>query len=188
MARTPPGSDFDGWVRQLAVPHARQRAKRHLLSAGVTALPALRRGLHDPRPVVRRHCVALLDHLVDEDSVPDLVAALDDDDPEVRARALHALACEACKETACRPADDLFLARAFELTHDPNADLRAAAIRAIGQVALRRSDVTARLAAGAEHERDPGLRDLTRRRVRWAQAADERRHDVALRHDPDDAP
>ena len=54
MRPTPAGSDFDGWVRQLAVPSRRQRARRHLLATGPRAVPAIRKGLQHPEPMVRR--------------------------------------------------------------------------------------------------------------------------------------
>ena len=117
--------------------------------------------------MVRRMCASLLDNLVDTESVPNLVAALDDEDPGVCARALHALACDQCKQNGCRPADDLFVPRALELvrTH-PSADVRAAAIDALGKVVKRgREDVAANLAAAVEHERDPRLRTMARRRL-----------------------
>ncbi|HXY91491.1 MAG TPA: HEAT repeat domain-containing protein [Acidimicrobiia bacterium] len=166
MARVPAGSDFDGWVRLLGIAHARQHAKRHLLAAGPAALPALRRGLGDRNPVVRQFCVALLDHLVDEDAIPDLIAALDDEDPVVCARALHALACDACKQNECRPGDDAFVPRAFELLRDhPDTTVRAAAINALGQVGRRRPDVAAALAIAGDGEPDSGLRRMAQRRV-----------------------
>jgi HEAT repeat protein len=172
VSRIPAGNDFDGWVAQLAVAHARQQAKRHLLVSGPAALPALRRGLRHPKAIVRRLCVGILDQLVDEQSVPDLVAALDDDDLAVRARALHALACDACKQSDCRPADDLFVPRALEfLRSHPDADLRAAAIDALGKVAPRRPDALAALSSASEHDPHPGLRSMARGRVQRASAS-----------------
>ena len=169
MRRSPAPNDFHGWVQQLAVSSCRQRAKQHLMLAGPPALPAVRRGLQNPNPVVRRTCVSVLDHLVDEESIPDLVAALDDDDPEVCARALHALACDQCKQNECRPGDDLFVPRAFELLRvHPNPDVRAAAIDALGRVAQRRPDIAATLAAAGEDERNPDLRNMARRRAERA--------------------
>jgi HEAT repeat protein len=166
MRGIPAGNDFDGWVQRLAIAHCRQQAKRHLMVSGPPALPAVRRGLRHPKPIVRRLCVAILDHLVDEESVPDLVAALDDDDPTVRARALHALACDACKQNDCRPADDLFVPRAVEfLRSHPDADLRAAAIDALGKVAQRRPDAVAALDDAGENDADPRLRSMARRRA-----------------------
>ena len=42
MSRIPAGNDFDGWVAQLAVAHARQQAKRHLLVSGPAGQLAVR--------------------------------------------------------------------------------------------------------------------------------------------------
>lgn len=168
----PAGGDFDGWVRLLGSDAYRQRAKRHLLRSGSPALPALRRGLRDERAIVRRSCAVILDHLVDEASLPDLVAALDDPAPEVLTRALHALACDACKENECRPADDLFVPRAIELLGHPDAAVRASAIDALGKVAGRTGDPTSAaaiaLARTQETDRLPGLRNMARRRLATA--------------------
>lgn len=163
MRRVPAGNDFDGWVRQLAIPHSRQQAKHHLLASGSPALPALRRGLHHSDAIVRRMCTNVLDHLVDEESVPDLVAALYDEDPGVCARALHALACDQCKENECRPGEELFVPRALELLRDPNPTLRVAAMDTLGKVARRRPDVVAALADAGDSDPNPGLREMARR-------------------------
>ena len=170
MARpVPSGGDFDGWVRLLGSDAHRQRAKRHLLRSGSPALPALRAGLRHEQAIVRRSCAVILDHLVDEASLPDLVAALDDPAPEVLTRALHALACDACKENECRPADDLFVPRAIELLGHPDADVRASAIDALGKVAQRTGDPTSAaavaLARAQEDDRNPGLRNMARRHL-----------------------
>jgi len=165
MPRTPANADYDGWVKQLAVSSSRrQEVKQHLLAAGAAAVPAIRRGLRHDNPTVRRLCVNLLDRLVDDEAIPDLVAVLDDDDVEVVKRALHALACDACKSGECRPGDDLFVPKAVELLRHPNPDLRAGAIDALGQVVKRgRADVAAILADVAEHDTDSGLRGMARR-------------------------
>ena len=112
---------------------------------------------------MRRQCVNLFDHLVDADSLADLVSALDDEDPSVRARALHALACDRCKENDCRPGEDLWVPRALALLDSPNPDLRAAAIDALGKVVRRRPNVATALAAAAETDTDKGLRGMARR-------------------------
>jgi HEAT repeat protein len=169
---TPAGGDFDGWVRLLGSDAYRQRARRHLMRSGAPALPALRSGLRDDDPVVRRVCASILDHLVDEASLPDLVAALDDPDPAVLRRALHALACDACKENECRPDDELFVPRAIELLGHPDAEVRAGAIDALGKVAERtrdpRSPAVEALAAAEASDRDAGLRNMARRRLATA--------------------
>ena len=122
--------------------------------------------------MVRRVCTAILDHLVDEASVPDLVAALDDEDVGVCRRALHALACDQCKENACRPGEDLWVPRALEfMRNHPNADVRAGAIDALGKVASRMPEVADALADAADGERDAGLRDMARRLVPRTHAA-----------------
>jgi len=165
MHRTPADADYDGWVSRLAVSSfRRQEAKQHLLAAGPPAVPAIRRGLRHSNPEVRRLCVNLLDRLVEDDAVSDLVAALDDDDVDVVKRALHALACDACKSGECRPGDELFVPKAVELLRHPNPDLRAGAIDALGQVVKRgRSDIASILVEVAEHDADRGLRGMARR-------------------------
>src|SRR5918997_305587 len=132
MRRAPAPNDFDGWVSQLAYSSYRQRARIHLLTSGRSAVPALRRGLRHDNVVVRRQCVRIFDQLADDESLPHLVAALDDDDPGVRARALHTLACDRCKQGECRPGEDLWVPKALDLLRDENPDLRAAAIDALG--------------------------------------------------------
>jgi HEAT repeat protein len=134
----------------------------HLLMSGSPALPALRRGLRHPKAIVRRQCVALFDRLVDEGSLPELIRALDDDDPGVCARALHALACDRCKQNDCRPGEAVWVPRAVGLLRHPDPDLRAAAIDALAKVAERRPDVATILLAAAENEKDKGLRGKAR--------------------------
>lgn len=168
MRHVPAGDDFDGWVEEMARPQRRQQAKRHLMRAGAPALPALRRGVHHDDVMVRRTCVSILDHLVDDESLPQLVEALDDPDPEVCKRALHALACDQCKEGACRPGEDLFVPRAIEIARGhANPDLRAGAIDTLGKV-VHRGDVVAALALVADHDPDPGLRSMAAQRLRKA--------------------
>lgn len=165
MRRDPAPLDFDGWVARLAASSYRQRAKQYLLGSGPPAVPAVRRGLGHDKAIVRRQCVNILDHLVDEESVADLVATLDDADPQVAGRALHALACDRCKEGACRPGEDSWVPRALELLHHANPDMRAAAIDALGKVAGRKSDVTIALASASHYDADKGLRGMARRAV-----------------------
>ncbi|HKE74538.1 MAG TPA: HEAT repeat domain-containing protein, partial [Acidimicrobiales bacterium] len=104
MRLGPPPADMAGWVAELASPPRAKRAYRHLVAAGPPALPAVRAGLADPNADVRMYCTQALDHLVDGKSFPLLVALLGDDDARVRGHALHALACDRCKTTTCRPA------------------------------------------------------------------------------------
>lgn len=95
--------ELDQFVDQLAIAYRAQRAYWHLRVAGARALPAVRRGLRHEHDEVRRLCCVLLDHLADEESFADLIAMLDDPAPRVRLHALHALACDRCKQGDCRP-------------------------------------------------------------------------------------
>jgi HEAT repeat protein len=165
MRHSPAPSDFDGWVAQLGHASLRSRAKQHLLISGPAALPALRRGVHHNKAIVRRQCVNLLDHLLDEDSLAVLIAAIDDADPAVAGRALHALACDKCKQGACRPGEATWVPRAITLLGHPNPDLRAAAIDALGKVADHRPDVAAALSLASRTDSDSGLRGMARRRI-----------------------
>jgi HEAT repeat protein len=153
MRRSPAPADFDGWVAHLGISSRRQHAKQHLLASGSRALPALRRGLVHDEAIVRRQCVNILDHLLDENSLGVLVAALNDSEPEVVGRALHALACDRCKQGACRAGEETWVQRALTLLHHPNPDLRAAAIDALGRVIQRRPDVTAALVTTSQTAR-----------------------------------
>jgi hypothetical protein len=162
----PADGDYEGWVAQLARAQRRQEAKQHLTLSGPPAVPALRHGLAHSNPMVRRFCASILDRLLDESSLLDLVAALDDDDPEVCKRALHALACDQCKEGECRPGEDLWVPKALALLHDASADVRAGAIDALGKVVRRRPDVVDALDAVAGSDPDRGLRSMARGRAR----------------------
>lgn len=165
MRRAPAPNDFTGWVSQLGVASCRQRAKHYLLMSGSAALPALRRGLQHRNVIVRQQCVRIFDQLVDEESLPELVASLDDPDPGVCARALHALACDQCKQNACRPAEDSWVPRALAFLEHPNPDIRAAAIDALGKVVSRRPEVRSALERSAETDGDKGLRGMARRQA-----------------------
>lgn len=165
MSRFPAPTDYDGWVAQLGNSERRQWAKAHLREAGSPATAAVRRGLRHRKPIVRQLCASILDRLADDASLGDLVAALDDPDPAVVRRALHTLACDRCKETECRPGEDLFVPKALALLVHSNVNLRAGAIDTLGNVAGHRVDVAAALAETAKHDPDPRLRAMARQRV-----------------------
>jgi HEAT repeat protein len=162
MASRPASRDYHGWVAQLGKHSRCRQARLHLLAAGQEALPAIKRGLGHREPMVRRQCVNLLDHLLDEGAVQALVEAIDDPDDQVAARALHALACDRCKQGECRPGEDLWVPRALELLSSARTDLRAGAIDALGKVASRRPEVAAALAHSAAEDPDKGLRGQAR--------------------------
>jgi HEAT repeat protein len=167
MATRIAGGDFDGWVDRLAKPTERQRARSHLLRCGPLAVPAVRRGLHHADPLVRASCAKLLDKLADDESVADLVAALDDPDPLVVRLALHSLACDECKEGECRRGDEVFVPRAMELLRtSEETTVRIGAIDALAQAARRNPALVDELLELFDRERDPGLRNLARQRLK----------------------
>lgn len=165
MRTVPRGSDAEAWVELLGSASRRAAARQHLLGLGARAVPALRAGMHHDDPAVRLACAGLLDRLADDASVEDLVAALDDPDVAVVRRALHALACDECKEGECRPGEELFVPKALELLRHPDPDMRAGAIDTLGKVVGRRPEVADALADVAEHDPVRGMREMTRARL-----------------------
>jgi HEAT repeat protein len=152
-------TELDEMVGLLATPHRAQRAYWHLVLSGSAALPAVRRGLSHDNADVRLHCVKALDHLVDEDSFPALIAMLSDDDPRVRRDALHALACDRCKENACRPEIGAVLPLGIRLLQtDPDRHVRAMAAEVVGRWV--HTDACAQEAIGAarDEDGDPSVR------------------------------
>ena len=79
-------------------------------------------GLHHGDPAVREGCCRLLDHLVDTDSVSQLIAMADDPDAHVRIAVFHALACDRCKGDTCAPGADRVLGPALRHLRVIHAD------------------------------------------------------------------
>lgn len=141
---------FDALVEQLGDRPFRWEAVQRLMQAGPDATPALRRGLSHAYASVRVGCCKVLDHHLDNDAVPDLLANVSHPNRKVRAWALHALACDRCKEGDCRPgAADVVPLMLDRLTNDPSARVRrmalllglqyldeAPVVRALGRAAL----------------------------------------------------
>ena len=92
-------------VAEMAISHRRTDAYWRLLALGPVVVPALHDGLSHSDAAVREGCVQLLDHFLTEETVPAIIAALDDEHPRVRLAAAHTLACDRCKKDACRPND-----------------------------------------------------------------------------------
>jgi HEAT repeat protein len=154
--------DFDEMVADLGVAHRSRQALRGLLAAGPIATPAVRRGLAHPDPRVRAECCNVLDHFLDEAALPELVAALNDPDAHVRARALHALACDQCKEGACRPAEAEVVPVAMRLLNeDADRYVRKSAVEALGPAAHRRPDVLQVLVDARSRDPDPLVRKVS---------------------------
>ena len=132
--RRPAADDYFGWVERLAIPHHQKEAMWHLILSGPDALPFVRAGLASDDTRVRVGCTKVLDHLVDDDALDDLVEMVTDDDAEVRGSALHALACERCKDNGCTPSMTTVLPAALDrLRNDPDDHVRNNALGVIGQ-------------------------------------------------------
>jgi HEAT repeats len=149
------------WVDDLAVEHRAREAFRNLMQAGMAATPAVRRGLLHPDPTVRRRCCDVLDHFMDEAALPELKANLTHEDEGVRSRALHALACDRCKEGACRPGEEDVLPIATRmLREDPSRYVRKEAAAMIGPAAHRSEEARRALEQARDTDPDPLVRKV----------------------------
>lgn len=150
---------FTPLIAALAVPHRAKHAYWHLILSGAAALPAVRRGLTHSNADVRMYCARALDRLVDETAYPALIAALSDGDPRVREEALHALACDRCKDNACRPEKTDVLPKGMELLRtDTDRRVRAFAAEVVGRWVHTDTDAAAALVEASRSDPDPTVR------------------------------
>lgn len=153
--------DFDRLVDDLGIEHRAKGAMRSLMAAGMSATPAVRRGLGHPNPRVRAGCCGVLDHFLDADAIPELMENLRHEDPEVRLMAIHALGCDRCKEGSCRPAEDDVIAAAMRLlTDDPDRHVRTAAAHALGPAVHRNREALDAVVAAHDADPDPLVRKV----------------------------
>ena len=109
-------------------------AYHELLRRDEDAVGAIRAGLRHENPAVREGCCRLLDHLVDTDSMAQLISMADDSDARVRTAAFHALACDRCKGDTCAPGAGQVLEPALQhMATDPDAHVRAMAAELVGK-------------------------------------------------------
>jgi len=157
--------DYEQMVADLAVEHRAKDALRRLMAAGPSATRALRGGLRHSDPVVRAGCCVVLDHFLDAEALPELIANLDHEDERVRSWALHALACDRCKEGECRPGEDDVLPITLRmLAEDPSRFVRAQAAQLLGKSnALHRPDVIAALERARDTDAHPNVRKIAGR-------------------------
>ncbi len=146
-------------VEALGDPQRTTGAYHALLRRGQDALTAIRDGLQHKNPAVREGCCRLLDHLVDTESMGQLVAMADDPDAKVRIAAFHALACDRCKGDACAPGATLVLEPALRhLRDDPDPKVRARAAELVGKFVHTVPQAAAALEATCAHDPSPAVR------------------------------
>jgi hypothetical protein len=152
---------YDLLVERLAEKYRAQAALRELMAAGPAASAALRRGLRHDDPLVRMRCCMVLDHYLDAAALPDLLDNLSHPEGRVRAWALHALACDQCKEGECRPGEDETVPVALRmLKEDRSRKVRTMAAHLAGQTVHRREDVAPALEEACEHDPHPVVRTV----------------------------
>lgn len=161
MVGYPDEGDVAAWVMLLADPLRSTRAHWHLVLSGAGALPAVRAGLASPSTFVRRGCTKVLDHLADAESFPLLVGLLDDPDPGVRTEALHALACDRCKDDGCRPDAASVLPHAIRLLlADPDRHVRAHAGELVGRWVHSHAAAADALTQARDHDAASSVRKV----------------------------
>lgn len=159
-------NDYALNVENLAVKHRAKEALRRLMAAGTAATPFVRAGLRHTETEVVVGCCNMLDHFLDAEAVPDLLALLEHENDWVRARAMHALACDRCKEGTCRPgeSDSIPMALAM-LGGDPSARIRVEAVALLGPAAHERPEVAMALQRARDFDASPNVRKQARLRA-----------------------
>ena len=139
-------------------------AYHELLRRGQGAVGTIRAGLHHENPAVREGCCRLLDHLVDTDSMGQLITMADDPDARVRTAAFHTLACDRCKGDTCAPGADQVLEPALRhLASDPDPHVRTRAAELVGKFV--HADGRAVAALETAHAQDPS--PVVRKKAGW---------------------
>ncbi|TKS97125.1 HEAT repeat domain-containing protein [Streptomyces galbus] len=112
-----------------------------------------------PTEAVREGCCRLLDHLVDTDSMDELITMVDDPDARVRVSAFHALACDRCKGDTCAPGADRVLGPAVRhLASDPDPHVRSMAVELVGKFAHTDDRAVAALRTSQAQDPSPAVR------------------------------
>jgi hypothetical protein len=153
-------ADFAALVEQLSTGRW-QEAINKLMDVGGAATGALRAGLLHADPKVRIRCCMVLDHHLEEAALPELIANLDHPDGRVRAWALHALACDRCKEGECRPGEEDTVPIALRLLRgDRSRKVRTMACGLLGAVAPRLPEVAQALEEARDNDPHPVVRTV----------------------------
>jgi hypothetical protein len=153
--------DYRRFVEDLAIGHRSQEAMRRLMAAGSLATPVVREGLRHPEPAVRVGCCKILDHFMDENALPELMENLYHEDEMVRAWALHALACDRCKEGTCRPGEAQVVPIAIQmLLEDKSHRVREMAAGLLGPSVHRQPEILPALEWVRAHDPHPNVRKI----------------------------
>lgn len=148
-------------VDWLCVPHRANEALRRLMAAGSAATEVVREGLRHEDPTVRVGCCKVLDHFMDEAAVPELIANLAHPNEEVRSWAMHALACDKCKEGVCRPGEDQAIPIAVRmLLEDGSRRVRQSAAGLVGESVHRSPLALPALQHARLHDPSPVVRKI----------------------------
>ena len=146
-------------IDELAVPHRERRAFQRLLAAGARGLPLVLANLDHANARVRYYCARFLDMFLEPEALSELLKLLDDPDAAVRAASLHALACDRCKQGACRPDEALVLPAAIALMRtDPDAHVRAHAVGLVGLSVHTRPEAVEALRHTQRDDPSPAVR------------------------------
>jgi len=146
-------------VSCLGDPQRAVAAYHELLRRGQDATGAIRAGLQHQDPAVREGCCRLLDHLVDTDSMGQLIALADDPDARVRTAAFHALACDRCKGGTCAPGSGQVLGPALRhLAAYPDPHVRAMAAELAGKFVHTDDRAVTALETARAHDPSPAVR------------------------------
>lgn len=134
-----------------------RKALGKLIGLGPAALPAVRAGLRSDDWRIRRDCLRVLDHWADPESGRLVLQCLDDEHPEVRKWAAHALGCDRCKGQG-RGAFDAVPHLLRVVREDTSLRVRRSAVVALAWNQPRDERVAACLEELLEVERDPKIR------------------------------
>lgn len=146
-------------INQLGVRHRAPDAYRALLRMGFEAVAEVLEGLQHTNPAVRSYCCLLLDHFLTPEAVSALLGRLQDPDPKVRQMALHALACDRCKEGDCRPSEAEVLPAALQiLQSDEDYHTRAMAVEVVGLYVHTTPSAAHALIESHRHDPSPAVR------------------------------
>lgn len=127
------------------------------------------KGLDHPNAKVRYECAHLLDSFGDDRCVHTLTRLLEDPVPRVRAIALHALVCDACKLTPLHGRPDLLTVAIDWATNDPHRRVKREATRVLAESKL--PEAIAALRNLGATPRAPAVRRVIPRRLPAARGA-----------------